>query len=464
MDWQDRTLIVSATTSPMTTRAWFRIHSFTGVITGLLLFVICWSGTFTVISYEIDWLVTPEARVEVRQNRASWQAIYESVAAAFPDTRIHSLHAPNYRGTAARVFIDMPAQSSVTVFVDPYTANIRGTQSSLDAQYFLRMFHYTLFQGDFGFYLVCAFAITMLVSLVAALMFFGRWWRRFLKLPRGRGLAFWSELHKTAGLWSIWFLIVIGITGLWYLIEWLQYEAGIGKLSFVGTESAYSVHTIAPLPGSEDGRSLLLDDLIARVHAIRPDLEIRAVRFEDGGMLYVDGQASHLLVRDRANQLYLDRRTGAVLYKQTPQDYSLYWRWTDTADPLHFGDFGGLWSKVVWFVFGLVLSGLILTGTWLHTHRLARSAEGSARHRWPGTMAAILVSVGVVAASVPYGLGAAREFGPVIDGVRQMPELAPGVAAFIIGWGIVTLLIIVAWVILLWRCGGKNYARPPLNP
>jgi hypothetical protein len=119
------------------------------------------------------------------------------------------------------------------------------------------------------------------------------------------------------------------------------------------------------------------------------------------------------------------------------------------ADPLHFGDFGGLVSKAIWFVFGLVLCGLVLTGTWLHAHRLASSAGGRARHRWPGTLAAILVSLIVLALSVPYGFAEAQGYA-LQDGILGLADVKTGVAAVILGWIVVTLALVGAWVLLLW--------------
>lgn len=432
------------------TRLWFRVHSFTGVITGLLLFVICWSGTFAVLSNEFDWLVTPEVRVESGGGPVqSWGLLAETVQAAYPGATIRGLSAPLYPASAAQVRVDLPAQRAVWVYVDPSTAEVQGARSYFNLQRFFRSFHYNLFLPEVGLYLVSLFGVTMLVSLVAALVFYKRWWRRFFKLPRGRGRAFWSETHKLAGLWSVWFLLVIGVTGVWYLFEAGRADFGDGKVSFAGSGD-FAVHGI-PAATSDPALPLLpLDALVQRAGELRPDLAIRHIFLTEDTAIF-QGQAGYLLVRDRANQLHLDRRTGALLFDQTPQDYSLYWRWSDTADPLHFGDFGGLWSKGIWFVFGLLLSGLILTGTWLHAHRLAREAGNRARHRWPGTAAALAVSLLVLAASVPFGLAEARGYGPTVGDGRQFPELAPGVAAVIAGWIALTLAILAAWVFLLWR-------------
>ncbi|MBP8111925.1 MAG: PepSY domain-containing protein, partial [Agitococcus sp.] len=32
------------------------------------------------------------------------------------------------------------------------------------------------------------------------------------------------------------------------------------------------------------------------------------------------------------------------------------------ADPLHYGTLGGIWTKIIWFIFGVILSGMSITG------------------------------------------------------------------------------------------------------
>ncbi|SEB05660.1 PepSY-associated TM helix domain-containing protein [Marinobacterium iners] len=441
----------------MKVRTWFRIHSFTGVITGLLLFIICWSGTFAVIAHELDWLVTPETRIDVPKAPLDWEAMVRNVEDAYPDATLRWLSAPLHPLSSAEVIIDLPEKKSVRVYADPASAELLGDYSYFNVQRFFRSFHRNLFLPGIGIYVVSAFAVSMLVSLVAALMFYKRWWRRFFRWPKLHSRSFWSELHKTGGLWSLWFLVVIGITGLWYLVEAARYDFIDGKISYAGT-AHYAIHQL-PVPNHPNGLPAQpLTQLIEKARTERPDLEIRSV-YIDGPTIVIQGQSDHLLVRDRANRVRLDRYTGEVLYNQTPHDYSLYWRWTDTADPLHFGDFGGLWSKSIWFLFGLLLSGLILSGTYLHARRLA--GEAKERHRWPGTSAAMVVSVLVLAASSSFGFIEVRDYyGLVVEGAHQFPNLAPGVSAVINGWIAVTLGILAGWVWMLWRSTSALQRRP----
>ena len=220
---------------------------------------------------------------------------------------------------------------------------------------------------------------------------------------------------------------------------------------------AWSAKASAPLP---------LDTLLAGVERRWPGFEIETIVYDSPfeGAVSLAGHAGFVQVRAWANQVHLDAGTGEVLLRHAWHDLPVYWVWSDMADPLHFGNFAGLWSKAVWFLFGLILCGLILTGTYLHAQRMAREAGGRNRHRWPGTGAAIVVLLLVLAASVPFGFQEAREYyGPTVDGVKQLPTLAPGVKAVIIGWVGLTLAIIAGWVWMLWRasvrCSGKPRVR-----
>jgi uncharacterized iron-regulated membrane protein len=449
----------------MKTRTWFRIHSFTGVFTGLLLFVICWTGTVAVLSHEIDWLIAPEIRVEPTGERASWGTLYASVQDAYPNGEVTGIYTPGPDHSALTAFVSLPDETSTTVRVDPYTAEVYDPRTGFNVARFFRDVHTHLFSlglselgygSRFGSYLVEFFSLVMLVSLASALYFYRRWWTRFFDFRWTRsGRAFWSQFHKLGGVWSIWFLVIIGVTGAWYLYETGQRDVAGGPLNYAGTAKFAAVEV--PAPTSDTTRQALpIDTLVAQAQRAFPELQIRTVSSswytDHDGTLYLEGQTGFPLVRDRANQIWLDARTGEVLLQHSAADIPAYWVWSNMADPLHFGTFGGLLSKMIWFVFGLVLCGLILTGTYLHARRLARETSGANRYHWPGTSAAVVVTLMVLLAAVPYGFyQQVLGYGPVVDGTQQWPDLDPGVVAVIAGWTALTLAIIAGWVWMLWK-------------
>jgi len=441
----------------LATFTWFRVHSFTGVVTGLMLFVICWSGSFAVISHELDWFAQPAMGVEPQGQRASWGEIQQAARRAEPNAEVGYMEAPRNVRACATVYVTFDDGGSKVLLVDPYTAEVRGDLSGYTIQRFFRSFHTNLFEvGGVGDYLVMAFALVILASLVSALVFFKRWWKRFFTLPRGRGQAWWSGLHKSVGLWSLWFLLLMTVTGAWYLFEALRVDIGDGVVNYVD-DAPYGLKQVRAAGSDPLLPPLPLDEVIGQAKQQWPEFKIGTIAYcwYAGGrdVVYLEGQtAGFSMVRDRANQMHLDPRTGEVLWQNSAADLTPYWIWSNMADPLHFGDFGGLWSKAVWFIFGLALCGLILTGTYLHAQRLAKDSQG--RHRWPGTMAAIFVTLIVLAASVPAGFQEAREsYGPVVNGVKQLPSLAPGVKAVIICWVALTGSIIGGWCCFYDRSG-----------
>lgn len=430
-------------------RLFFLIHSCNGMVAGLLLFVICWSGTFAVFGHELDWLVTPQARAEPGPAQSSWEDWLQAVHEASPEAHVFSIQAPRGKRSAAIARIQDERGQARFVYIDPYRARVLGETSTYTLHRFFRNLHMSFFMGSVGIYLVTLLAVPMLLSMITALFFYRRWWRRFLFMPRGSGHAYWSSLHRTTGLWSLLFVLLIGLTSLWYFFELLRMDVIDGKFSHAGSDES-AVHQIPP-PATAAGDPLPMSLLLEQARSARPELEIRRIGFDfyHAGALYLEGQAGHLLVRDRANQLHLDMRTGAVLHDQSAGELPVYWRWSETADPLHFGDFGGLWSQSLWFVFGLILCGLILTGAWLHAGRLLRGSEQ--RYRWRITPAAVWISMVLLALAANAGFDQAALYGYTEDGIDHLPDLAPGVQWFIVGWLSLTLAIVAAWLWLLGR-------------
>jgi uncharacterized iron-regulated membrane protein len=420
-------------------RTWLWWHTWTGLTAGILLFVICWSGTVAVLSHEIDWLLDPALRVTppaAAAQRAPWQSTLDAARSAAPGLRATQLELPAAPTDAAMVLMENEHGGLRRVYVDPYTARVQGVRSFFNVQRFFRSLHMNLFfnVGPWGYLLVGAFALPLLASMVTALLFYRRWWQRFFVLKTHRGLRiFWSDLHKAGGLWSLWFVLLMAVTGAWYFIE----AAGI--------EPAYpeTPRFTAAVPD----RPLSVDVLLERARHAWSTLEARSVTLPGawlGDTFAVQGQSGDLLVRDRANQLFLDPASGAEQARLRAADLSLAARWVDTADPLHFGNFAGLAVKCIWFAFGLLLSGLSLTGSYLHLQRLRRKHCSTARR--PAVTVATAISLAVLVACAVGGWLEIRSYGSPVDGQPILAIVPAAVQAFIAAWLALTLAILALWI------------------
>ena len=78
------------------------------------------------------------------------------------------------------------------------------------------------------------------------------------------------------------------------------------------------------------------------------------------------------LVRDRANALAFDAE-GHLVARVDAGQLTVHQRISEMADPLHFGYFGGYWTKIPWFLFGLMMTGLSVSGIAIYGLRVGRA-------------------------------------------------------------------------------------------
>jgi hypothetical protein len=76
-------------------------------------------------------------------------------------------------------------------------------------------------------------------------------------------------------------------------------------------------------------------------------------------------------------------------------------RWVHTADPLHFGNFAGLTGKLLWFGFGVMLTGLAVSGAIIHGKRLASPDPLPWSRAWRSALGQALIPSALLILAVP---------------------------------------------------------------
>lgn len=421
-------------------KIFYNIHSWVGITAGLLLFVICWSGSIAVFSNEIDWFLNPDIQSNVapiHSDTINWQKAYDSFHKLYPDAELGELGESHKDGYCINGWGKKANGQLFRFYLNPSTYLLQGETTYFNVQRFFRSFHMSLFDPkvsrvfgvNFGYFIVGCFGFILFISTITGFLFYKKWRSGFFKLNVKKGARrFFSDAHKLIGLWALWFGLLIGATGGWYLLEWWLPEPPRTDTSKIELK--------------DKNTYLSVRQLTEHANKAYPELDIQRLFFYNynKGLLTFEGDDGSILVRKRTAHVTLNAQNGKTIKLQKPGNLSAYERWWETVDLLHFGNFAGLWSKWLYFIFGLALSALCLTGAYLQAKR-QKLKSGVKKYR-VSILAAYGITVVVLALSVWGGIVEITGYGMGGD----WPETPTPVVSFIFFWIFVTMIILTVWV------------------
>ncbi|WP_449433735.1 PepSY-associated TM helix domain-containing protein [Pseudomonas putida] len=376
---------MAKTVKKSTSRLWFLVHSWLALPIWCFVLIVCFTGMLAVVSQEIVWLANADVRAskpDDNAQRLSFQQVLDALHKAEPQMVVRSLRQPDGSHFALNASVTFPDGTRPTLYVNPYTGAIQGKSPDFNFEAFTRALHgwwLVPFTSGYswGWYLVSILGLPMLASLVTGLVVYKKFWKGFFKpLRTGHGSRiFWGDLHRLAGVWSIWFIAVISITGTWFLIQAILFDNQIT----ISTEPVVPVIAREDVPQTADGSPAPRIDLdaAARIAGLAiPGLEISYVTLPATAYSHVDmgGRGWYpLMYQSAAVNPYTSKVDSQFLLS----DRSALEFVTESMRPLHTGDFGGLAIKLIWFFFGLVLTLMVFSGLLIWTKRTAQATAAA---------------------------------------------------------------------------------------
>lgn len=361
------------------------IHLWLGIGAGIIIFLVCLSGTILTFENEIEGFFDEKMVVNPSGNEA---ISMESLVASLEDQgRVTSvtLRMGSKSPYEFRVKTS-PKDRRGTVFnVNPYTGEILKYESSALNGFFFSMFklhRWLLLDISIGRPIVGISTIIFLLLTISGLVI---WFPKKLKwrnLKRGFKIKFsanWKrinhDLHNTIGFYASIILLVMGLTGLSWSFDWYRdgSSAVMGSKIFdrstpefesnVETENWVSLAGIRAVANNE------LD--------LAGDMVIYFPEKEDG-VYQIRKLHTEEFAPVTSDRIFIDK-DGSVLEKQIFSDKPLNIQVASLIRPIHTGEIFGGFSKFLYFLACLFATSLPVTGTIIWINKLKKKRKKKAR-------------------------------------------------------------------------------------
>ncbi|MFT6897115.1 MAG: putative iron-regulated membrane protein [Paraglaciecola sp.] len=369
-------------------------HSWLGLLTGAMLYLVCLSGTLAVFYLEIERWEQPEVPEYLTYSPATIQQSYETL---LQSTMAYSKH----------LFLRLPSsempRAAITSDHGSWFLAADGSLSSKVAHplkdLLVDLHLYLHLPSGFGTVVVGILGALLCALVISGFMAHRRIFKDAFSLRLGNNQAMeQADIHNRLSVWAAPFHLMIGVTGV-YLGLYLYLGGVFTQAFFEGDKQAFMATMFADEPQlSQPVLPARLDLALEHLAELQPEAEPFYISLEDVNtprqFMIVGAKLPGRLIY--AEQYRYDSQ-GNYLGKVGYSDGEAGRQAILSVFRLHFGHFGGFAVKLVYALLGLALSIVCVTGIniWL----AKRKYRDYLNNLWPGIVWGTPLALAVTAIS-----------------------------------------------------------------
>jgi uncharacterized iron-regulated membrane protein len=365
------------------------LHLWLGLILGSLLVLIALSGSVMIFRFELERAFFPSLTHSSGSGIEDFDACLAAAQAVNPQKSIRTLRLPvNADGTEEWLTIPIgqtTKEQATTVYTDPHTCAVLGTRGPRkDVMSFLVNFHHGLLLGKNGAYLQTVVALGAIFLAVSGLI---QWWPKSWTWSRLQPRASARPLHYVVGFWAMWPLLLIAATAMY-----MAWRPEINKSLLGEAKIEASVNTGAAATKSRGGSSApvkkpaatpSLNAVIATARAVRPNATWRILTLpqKPKDPFIITYQLPGEYGRTGNNQITLkpnpDGTARVIAFTELHAGPPMK-RFLTQLTQIHYGEYGGFATRLLWCVTGFTPAVLFLSGLLMWRRRVR--AEAASRN------------------------------------------------------------------------------------
>jgi uncharacterized iron-regulated membrane protein len=355
----------------------FTIHKWLGIVSAIVLTVVALSGTIYVFQDEVVKLLNREKfylEADGSEVQVSSEILIQKIESSTGGKVMFlSIPAADNRIWLANVMREGDGRRGTTFLVNPYSGQVEEQKNLKGEAFFFwvfRLHRWLLMDTAIGRPIVGWATIIMIILVMSGFII---WLPRKIKKiydglrikVKGGAYRLTFDLHSTLGFYAAFFILIMSVTGLYWSFDWSRSAI----LSVLGAES--------PQRGVGDQSKIEDSDAISLSAEYASYAEIFAaadaeLNYKGNYRLTIPEQVATSVVLTKnktgffapsgSDRIEIDRVNARPLKVEKFSDKPVNEQIASSIKALHTGEIFGLFTKILYFLSGLIASSLPVTG------------------------------------------------------------------------------------------------------